>query len=81
MCSGTTDKRWLAGVVDVEQVALEIQVAVPAELHGSVRGLVGNGTGWEIHLGKEAERCEGHARQAPGCEFRMVDDDFLYVRM
>ncbi|TLD16356.1 uncharacterized protein PgNI_01531 [Pyricularia grisea] len=50
------NERGFTRMVDVQQVAIEVQMSVPADLHRGVRRLVGQGTGREGHLGVEGER-------------------------
>jgi hypothetical protein len=68
-------------VVDVQQVAVEVQVLVTAELNGSVGRAVGQGTRRECHLGVECKGGERHPGDALGGELGIVDDDLLDVRM
>lgn len=76
-----TDQGRLARVVNVQQVAVEVEVAVLGHLDGGVGGLVGGGAGREGHLGEEAKGRQGHARQALGRELGLVDDDLLDGRV
>ncbi|TLS30685.1 hypothetical protein PpBr36_03167 [Pyricularia pennisetigena] len=71
------DERGVARVIDVQQVAVEVQVPVPADLHRGVRRLIGQGAGREGHLGVEGERGQSHAGAGHGGELGLIDNDFL----
>lgn len=76
-----TDERGFARVVDVEQVTVEIQVLVLAELDSCITRFDCEGARWEIHLGKN---CKGRKRdfgKAFSHEAAIVDDNLLDLRM
>lgn len=77
----STNKRRLAGVVNVQKVAVEVQVLVPANLDCGVGGLFGKGARRECHLGKDGKRSKRDLGQAFRGELGIVDDDILDVRM
>ena len=72
-----TDKRRLAAVVDVQQVAVEVQVLVTAILNRRIRGLGGIRAGREIEAGVQTPGRDGDPGEALGLELGLVDDDFL----
>lgn len=77
-----TNKRRVARVVNVQQVAIEIHVLVPAYLDGGIGGLLSHGAGRERHLGIYREWRERDLGQALGGELCGVgNDDILNFRM
>lgn len=64
-------------MVDVQQVAVQVEVRVAAGLDGRVRGLIGRGAGGEVELCKDGKGRQGDARDALCGEFLGVDDDDL----
>jgi hypothetical protein len=76
-----TNERGLARVVDVEQIAVEVEVGVTASLDGRVGRLRGGSARREVELGENGEGRESDARDALGGEFGRVLDDFLDVRV
>jgi len=57
--SHVEDERWLAGVVDVNQVCVEEDVRIGAGLDSCVGGCGGVGAGWGREFGEESEGSEG----------------------
>lgn len=57
---GPTNKRRLARVVNVEQVAVEVQVFIPPHLHRSVGGLLGHITRGKLKFGEQAKWWHSH---------------------
>lgn len=57
---GSTNKRRLARVVNVEQVAVEIQVAISPHLHRSVGSPLGHIARGELKFGKQAKWRHSH---------------------
>ena len=74
-----TDERGITRVVDVQQIAVEVQVLVTAHLDGGVGRLVGRGAWWEVKLGEDGEGRQGHFGDALGAELGLVDDDLLDI--
>lgn len=72
-----TDKGRLAAVVDVEQIAVQVQVLVTAILNRRVRGLGGIRAGRKVEAGIKAPGRHGHLGEALGLELGFVDDDLL----
>lgn len=68
-------------MVDEQQVAVEVQVALLARLDGRVGGLLGDGAGREGQLGVDGKGRQGDAGEALGGELGLVDDDLLDVRV
>lgn len=79
--TGTTDKRRFTRVIDIQQIAIQIKMAMPAHLHGGVRRLVGNSARREGELRKDSKRRQCHLGVAHGGELLLVDDDFLNGRV
>jgi hypothetical protein len=78
---GTTHKRWLAGVVDIEQVAIQIHVAVLSDLDRRIRWSLDVGAGREGKFrkdGKRSQRDFGHTR---GPVLGLVHNDLLDIRV
>ena len=76
-----TDKRWLTRVIDVQQVAVEVQVAMLADLHRGIGRVLGHSAGRKVELGIDSKGRQGHLGQALGGEFGAVDDDPLNGRV
>lgn len=68
-------------MVDVEQVAVEVQMLVFAHLNGSIGRLVGQGARREVQFDEQAKGRHGHFGQALGHEVGTADDDVLDVRV
>lgn len=64
-------------MVDVQQIAVQVEVSVTTGLDGRVRGLIGRGAGGKVELCKHGKRGEGDARDALCGELFGVDDDDL----
>lgn len=64
-------------MVDVQQVAVQVEVSVPAGLDGRVGGLIGRGAGGKVELCEHGKGREGDARDALCGELFGVDDDDL----
>lgn len=78
---GFTNERGLARVVDVQQVAVEVEMGVAARLDGGVGGLRGGSAGRKVELCEDGERGEGDARDALCGELGRVLNDLLDVRV
>lgn len=68
-------------MVDIQQVAVEIQVLVTATLDGSIRRLVGRRAGGELELGKQRKGRQSNLGDALGRELGLVDDEVKTVRV
>lgn len=66
-------------MVDVQQIAVEVEVGIAAGLDGGVGGLRGRGAGRKVELGEDGEGRESDAGDALGGELGRVLDDFLDV--
>lgn len=64
-------------MVDVQQIAVQVEVSVAAGLDGRVRGLIGRGARGEVELCEHGKGGEGNARDALCGELFGVDDDDL----
>ena len=64
-------------MVDVQQIAVQVEVSVAASLDGRVRGLIGRGARWKVELCKHGKGREGNSRDALCGELFGVDDDDL----
>ena len=76
---GGTNEGRFTRVIDVQQVAVQVQMLAAANLDRGVRSLAGEGAGRKVHLGEEAKRRQGHLGEALGGKLRLVDDDLLDV--
>nr|pir hypothetical protein B9J10.210 [imported] - Neurospora crassa [Neurospora crassa] len=79
--SNITYKRRLARVVDVQQVAVKIQVLVTATLDGSIRRLLGRRAGGKLELGEQRKGRQSNLGDALGRELGLVDDEVKTVRV
>lgn len=64
-------------MIDVEKVAVEVQVLSQAHLDGGIGWLRRNGAGREDHLGEDGEGRQSDLGETLGGEFGLVDDDLL----
>lgn len=64
-------------MVDIHQIAVQVQMRVPSLLHGGVGRFVRGRGGREIDFGVEAVGCDGYFGEGLGGECCVVDDDFL----
>lgn len=78
---GQTDERGLAGVIDVQQVAVEVEVGVATRLDGGVGGLLGGGAGRPGEAGEDGKGRERDAGDALGGELGLVDEHLLDGRV
>jgi len=76
-----TDHRRITGVVDVQQVRIEVQVLLLAHLDSGISWLVGWRTRGKVEGRIEGKRGEGDPGEALGGELGLVDDDLLNVRV
>lgn len=69
-------------MVDIQQIAIKVEVGIAAGLDGSVGWLTGGCARWKVEFCVYSERREGDARDALGGELLGIhDDDFLNVRV
>jgi hypothetical protein len=68
-------------VIDIEQVAIEVQVCPRTHLDCGVRGLGGDGARRKGHLGVDSIGRERDLGEALGSVFGLVDDDLLDIRV
>ena len=68
-------------MINIQQITIEVQMLVPANLDGGVTGLFCHGARREGHLGIEAEGREGDLGQAFGGKLSLVDDNLLDIRV
>lgn len=68
-------------MVNVQQIAVEIQVLVLAHLHRGIGRLAGHGARRKLELGEQAKRRHRHLGQALGHEVGATGDDILDVRV
>ena len=68
-------------MIDVQQVTVEVEVAVAAHLDSGVGGLGGDSAGREGHLCKDGEWRQRDLGQTLGGVLGVVDDDVLDVRV
>jgi hypothetical protein len=69
-------------MVDVQQVAVQVEVGIAAGLDSSVGGFAGRCARWEIELCKYGKGWERDSGDALGGEFLGVyNDNFLDIRV
>lgn len=68
-------QRWFTGVVQVEQIAVQVQMRAFARLHRRVCRAIGRRAWRKRELGKDSERRERDFRNALGAVFCFVDNE------
>ena len=66
-------------MVDVQQVTVEIKVAVTASLHGGIGWFRSTGAWWESQLCKYCKRSKSNLGKALGAVLGLVDDELERV--
>lgn len=75
-----TYQAWLTAVVDVYQIAVQVEVLISAHLDSGVSWLIGLSCWWEVDLGVESVWCNLNSGDGLRSKFGIVDDDLLDLR-
>lgn len=68
-------------MVDIQQIAVQVQVLVTATLDGRIRRLLGRRARGVLELGEQRERRQGNLGDALGRVLGLVDDEVKTVRV
>jgi len=75
-----TNKTRFTRMVDVQQIAVKVEVGIATSLNSSVCGFASRCARWEVELCKYSKGWEGYTRDALGGDFLSIyDNNFLDV--